>query len=112
MKLWEAEHPYHCEPGENRNSHYASWSDFLRSSWATHDPDIVLLFRWVWYQREEKGDDDLESVLFHFMLQHKGYQHTCHIMVRRTSDEPLVREYLARHWELMKKFWAPLSEST
>jgi hypothetical protein len=121
--LWEHDHPYYCSEQhyfgtgtsrENPNSEFKSWAEFLEAM-GDADKDYNLIFRWDW-ERSKDGEPlaaptdpyyrDGQLKLF-YMIQRKGYHRMCEVEVC-PADEPLVREFLAPHWEHMRRLWEPL----
>jgi hypothetical protein len=115
VKLWEADHPYHCASGcffqPDCHETHASWRDF-HDAWGDSDNDYNLLFRWDWKQREDddgKPTGEHRLCLFYF-LQRKGYP-ISHEVAVTVEDEPAIHEWLRAKWQHMRSLWAPLAEA-
>lgn len=111
--LWDHDHPHFCEHGdffvapnqaELVHAEHDSWTDFLGTSWGSHDLDIALLFRWDWDRDDDSGVNMLR--LF-FYMQSSAHGHS-HLVYLEESDEESVREWLSVRAEHLRLLWEPL----
>jgi hypothetical protein len=114
--LWDPEHPYYCAEGcffSNGCHRSLSWADFL-DEFGDADVDLNLVWRWDWHQERDEDTDERtgqpeRTLRLHMMHQRKAAP--CSFDVRvAPDDEPSVREFLARHWAVVRALWSPLSE--
>ena len=122
MKLYEAKHPYYCEPQnyfQRMDSptetyfRFDCWEDFHKEA-KDWDDDWNYLFRWDWESEWIDEDSGYESIPEHlklyFFRQRKGFHVTMHINVTK-EDEPRIKEYLIQKSKNLKATWFPILNS-
>ena len=139
--LWDAAHPYRCEPGNYRASSckspevvvvHESWADFrdfrdpemiriraprMAAGYYDSDRDLNLVFRWDWVTADpcdyEPGETVPNDALYLFVvLQRKADLRTIIIRNVTHDDEPEIRAWLAERAKTIASIWAPIDLST
>ena len=102
--LWEPEHPHYCEEGgagPNTHGVYPSWAAF-HAEFGHADLDYNHVWRWDWEVQDEMD----ERLVMFVMHQRTGHSRSYECPIS-SEDEPAVRAFLQRHWEVVQALWAP-----
>lgn len=105
-------HPYYCSDNNfysrEAGCRYKTANDFL-DEWENTDEDLNLVFRWD----VKEHDDSCEGGGFYanvfIMQQRKGIFYPVYIESITEEEVDRFKAYLQKHFELIKKLWAPLS---
>ena len=111
--LYETDHPYYMNEGmwneRDRHTVYESWAEYLED-WDGLEADLNLIFRWDWREGEDWGlPEGVARLMIYRVFQRKASLGSQEIKVSR-DQEPEIRQWLAGHWEQMRRLWQPFSE--
>ncbi|NUL13259.1 hypothetical protein [Streptomyces lunaelactis] len=110
--LWEIDHPYYANEGNyykaGLHNQFASWDEFMTTTFFDGDRDLNLLYRWDWRKPGHHEWDGPEYLLLFFMLQRKAICCSVEIPVTE-ADEPRVRWFLEDCAQAMRATWEPIA---
>lgn len=116
-RLWEVNHPYHCQVGsyfeKGHHHEFDFWGDFILE-WGDdlkNKVDMNLIFRFDWLSAEDlkSKNDQVYLYIFH---QRKARNSSISIEVKPDDKERVEEELiklLIPHWERLNEIWVPIS---
>ncbi|MEU9444604.1 hypothetical protein AB0D42_27735 [Streptomyces sp. NPDC048304] len=110
--LWEIDHPYYASGGNyyktGLHNLFASWDEFIETTFYDGDRDLNLLYRWDWQKPGFHGWTGEEQLKLYFILQRKAICCSAEMPITE-ADEPRVRWFLDECAQTMRAIWEPIS---
>jgi len=110
-RLWDVNHPYHCNDGNFFSNdcvdNHDSWRDFVAEQ-GDADKDMNLVFRWDWTATDKDEAHPRHVLQICWTAQRKGIYRTSFVRVEE-RDEPAIRAWLVERFTHLLKLWEPLS---